>query len=58
MSFRELGLPDDVEITCCITIGRAAADDEASAQSSRLTRRRRAEDEIVRWERWSTESPR
>jgi nitroreductase len=49
----ELGLPDDVEITCCITIGRAAADDEASALSSRLTRRRRAEDEIVRWERWS-----
>ena len=50
----ELGLPDEVEITCCITIGRAAADDEASALSSRLTRRRRALDEIVRWERWST----
>jgi FMN reductase [NAD(P)H] len=50
----ELGLPEDVEITCCITIGRAADDDEASALSSRLTRRRRAEDEIVRWERWST----
>ena len=49
----ELGLPDDVEITCCITIGRAAADDDASATSSRLTRRRRDQDEIVRWERWS-----
>ena len=49
----ELGLPDDVEIACCITIGRAAGDDEASALSSRLTRRRRAQDEIVRWERWS-----
>jgi len=49
----ELGLPDDVEITCCITIGRAAAADDASAQSSRLTRRRRAQEEIVRWERWS-----
>ena len=49
----ELGLPDDVEIMCCITIGRAADDDEASALSSRLTRRRRAQDEIVRWERWS-----
>jgi FMN reductase [NAD(P)H] len=48
----ELGLPDDVEITCCITIGRAADDAEASALSSRLTRRRRAEDEIVRWERF------
>ena len=54
----ELGLPDDVEITCCITIGRAADDDEASALSSRLTRRRRAQDEIVRWERWSTGPPR
>jgi nitroreductase len=49
----ELGLPDDVEITCCITIGRAAGEDDASALSSRLTRRRRAQDEIVRWERWS-----
>jgi FMN reductase [NAD(P)H] len=54
----ELGLPDDVEITCCITIGRAADDTEASALSSRLTRRRRAQDEIVRWERWSAGSPR
>jgi FMN reductase [NAD(P)H] len=48
----ELGLPDDVEIACCITIGRAADDDDASSLSSRLTRRRRAQDEIVRWERW------
>jgi FMN reductase [NAD(P)H] len=50
----ELRLPDDVEIACCITIGRGADDDEASALSSRLTRRRRAQEEIVRWERWST----
>jgi len=49
----ELQLPDDVEITCCITIGRAAGDDEASELSSRLTRRRRGQDEIMRWERWS-----
>jgi len=49
----ELGLPDDVEITCCITIGRAADEYDASALSSRLTRRRRAQDEIIRWERWS-----
>ena len=49
----ELGLPDDVEITSCITIGRAADDDEASALSSRLSRRRRTQDEIVRWERWA-----
>ena len=48
----ELGLPDDVEITSCITIGRAADDPAASVPSSRLTRRRRAAEEIVRWERW------
>jgi nitroreductase len=48
----ELELPDDVEIACCITIGRAADDDEASALSSRLTRRRRPLDDVVRWERW------
>jgi FMN reductase [NAD(P)H] len=48
----ELGLPGDIEIACCITIGRGADDDEASALSSRLTRRRRPHDEIVRWERW------
>jgi len=48
----ELGLPEDVEITCCITVGRAADDPDASVPSSRLTRRRRAQEEIVRWERW------
>jgi nitroreductase len=52
-AFREeVGLPDDVEIACCITVGAPADDDEASALSSRLTRRRRALDEIVHWERW------
>ena len=49
----ELGLPEDVELTCCITTGRAANEDDASALSSRLTRRRRVQDEIVRWERWA-----
>jgi FMN reductase [NAD(P)H] len=51
----ELGLPDDVEITSCITIGRAADADEASALSSRLTRRRRAQEDIFHWESWSGE---
>ncbi|HYZ78766.1 MAG TPA: nitroreductase family protein [Gaiellaceae bacterium] len=51
-AFREeLGLPADVAIACCVTIGRAA-DDEVSARSSRLTRRRRPLDDVVRWERW------
>ena len=48
----ELGLPEDVTIACCITIGRPAEEDEPSARSSRLTRRRRALDDIVRWEPW------
>ena len=52
-AFREeLGLPDDVEITCCITVGTPADDPEASVPPSRLTRRRRPLDEIIRWERW------
>jgi nitroreductase len=48
----ELGLPDDVEIACCITVGRGADDSEASARSSRLSQRRRAFGEVVHWERW------
>jgi FMN reductase [NAD(P)H] len=52
-AFREeLGLPADVEIACCITVGTPAGDDEASALSSRLTQRRRAQAEVVRWEHW------
>jgi FMN reductase [NAD(P)H] len=49
----ELGLPEDVEITCCITVGRGADDPDASVPSSRLTRCRRAEEDILHWERWS-----
>jgi FMN reductase [NAD(P)H] len=53
-AFREeLGLPEDVTIACCITVGRPAGEDEPSAGSSRLTRRRRPLDELVHWERWS-----
>ena len=48
----ELGRPEDVMISCCITIVRPADDDEVSATSSRLTRRRRPLGHIVRWERW------
>jgi nitroreductase len=49
----ELELPDDVEITCCITVGTPADDDEGSALSSRLSQRRRALKEIAHWERWT-----
>ena len=51
--FREiLELPDDVEVTCCITIGRPAQEPSRELQSSRMTQRRRTLDELVRWERW------
>lgn len=48
----ELALPDDVEIACCITVGRSAEEDDASARSSRFTQRRRPLSEIARWETW------
>jgi nitroreductase len=52
--FREiLQLPDDVEVTCCITIGAAAEDPSREIVSSRLTQRRRTIDELVRWDRWN-----
>jgi FMN reductase [NAD(P)H] len=51
--FRELlRLPDEVEVVCCITIGRPARESERELASSRLTQRRRSLDELVRWERW------
>jgi nitroreductase len=49
---KELELPGDVAIACGITIGRPADDSEVSASSSRLTRRRRALEEVVHRERW------
>lgn len=52
--FREiLQLPDDIEVTCCITIGRAAPEPGRELQSSRMTQRRRSLDELARWQRWS-----
>jgi nitroreductase len=53
--FREiLELPEEIEVTCCITIGRAALEPGRELQSSRMTQRRRTLDELVRWQRWST----
>jgi FMN reductase [NAD(P)H] len=52
--FRELlQLPSDIEVTCCITIGRAAKEPGREVQSSRMTQRRRTLDDLVRWQRWS-----
>ena len=51
--FKELlGIPDDVDVACCITIGRPADDSTWSAKSSRLTQARKPVDDLVHWERW------
>lgn len=47
-----LGIPDDVHVVAGVTMGTPRADPHASASSSRLTQRRRALDESIRWERW------
>jgi nitroreductase len=49
---QELELPNDVEIACCITVGRPADDSEWAAKSSRMSQRRRQLEESVHWERW------
>jgi FMN reductase [NAD(P)H] len=50
---RLLGIPDDVAVVACVTIGRPTDDRNWSAVSSRLTQARKSLDELVRWERWS-----
>ena len=47
-----LGIPDDVAVVAGVTIGRGRPDPKAAKLSSRFTQRRRALDEVVRWERW------
>ncbi len=47
-----LGVPDDVHFVCLVTIGHAAPDSQESRLVSRLSQRRLALDELVRWERW------
>ena len=46
-----LHIPDDVAVTCCITIGKAADDSQWDAVTSRLTQARRSVDDLVHWER-------
>lgn len=46
------GIPDDVTVVALVTVGSPAPDPGWSAVTSRRTQRRRAPDEVVRWERW------
>jgi nitroreductase len=47
-----LGIPEDVAVTCCITIGKPADDSSWNALTSRLTQARKPVDDLVYWERW------
>jgi nitroreductase len=51
-----LQIPDDVAVTCCITIGKPADDSSWDALTSRLTQGRKPVDDLVHWERWATAS--
>ncbi|HEY8029204.1 MAG TPA: nitroreductase family protein [Gaiellaceae bacterium] len=47
-----LGIPDDLRIVAGVTVGRGAPDPGWSGKTSRATQRRRALDELVRWNTW------
>jgi nitroreductase len=52
--FKELlHIPDDVSVTCCITVGKPADDSSWDALTSRLTQARKPVDDLVHWERWA-----
>jgi FMN reductase [NAD(P)H] len=52
--FKELlGIPADVDVACCITVGKPADDSSWDALTSRLTQARRPVEQLVRWERWN-----
>ena len=49
-----LGIPSELRIVAGVTIGRGAPDPGWSGKSSRATQRRKALDEIVKWNRWAS----
>ncbi|HEU5214535.1 MAG TPA: nitroreductase family protein [Gaiellaceae bacterium] len=53
--WRELfGLPDDLTIVTGVTVGHPAEDPDWDRATSAFSQRRRAHDEVVRWNRWSS----
>ena len=50
-----LGIPGELAIVAGITLGHGAPDPEWSKRTSRATQRRRALDEVVRWNRWDVD---
>jgi nitroreductase len=49
-----LGIPDDLTIVTGVTVGHPAEDPDWGRQSSAFTQDRRAHDEVVKWNRWSS----
>jgi nitroreductase len=49
-----LAIPDDLTIVVGVTIGHPAEDLDWDRATSAFSQRRRAHDEVVRWNRWSS----
>jgi nitroreductase len=49
-----LGIPDDLTIVTGVTVGHPAEDPDWDRASSAFSQRRRAQDEVVQWNRWSS----
>jgi nitroreductase len=49
-----LDIPADLRIVAGVTVGRGAPDPVWSSKASRATQRRRALDELVKWNRWAS----
>jgi nitroreductase len=49
-----LGIPDDLTIVVGVTVGHPAEDPDWDRASSAFSQRRRAHDEVVKWNRWSS----
>lgn len=50
---RLLNIPDDVAVTCCITIGKPADDSSWDETASRRTQARKSVHDLVHWEMWA-----
>src|SRR5581483_4016952 len=48
-----LGIPDDLTIVTGVTVGHPAEDPDWNKATSVFSQRRRGQDEVVRWNRWS-----
>jgi nitroreductase len=49
-----LAIPDDVTIVVGLTVGHPAEDPDWDSATSAFSQRRRAQDEVVKWNRWSS----